>query len=263
MRTNCARRSTPTGSASSGRSYRSCATRPNDGRRHSTARGWPTLLEAVDADTLRDRGRDRPRRLAARGALDRSSGSTSSRCSTTSRPSRPAMACTRCCTRTPTRWSRRPTRSTALLDGSTVPICLDTGHVTIGGADALELAERVAARVGLVHLKDVRTAVAARFNADELSLMAAVQAGLFAPLGDGDVPIADVVTTLERQRLRRPVRARAGRGHHRPGTTRRRWPGARRRQERRVPPGGRSLTRCHGARRDRLGWGRDFTHHHT
>jgi inosose dehydratase len=84
-----------------------------------------------------------------------------------------------------------------LLDGSTVPICLDTGHVTIGGADALELAKRVAERVGLVHLKDVRTAVAARFNAGELSLMAAVQAGLFAPLGDGDVPIAEVVTTLE------------------------------------------------------------------
>jgi inosose dehydratase len=84
-----------------------------------------------------------------------------------------------------------------LLDGSTVPICLDTGHVTIGGADALELAGRASARVGLVHLKDVRTAVAARFNAGELNLMAAVQAGLFAPLGDGDVPIAEVVTTLE------------------------------------------------------------------
>jgi inosose dehydratase len=84
-----------------------------------------------------------------------------------------------------------------LLEGSTVPICLDTGHVTIGGADALELAERASGRVGLVHLKDVRTAVADRFNAGELSLMAAVQAGLFAPLGDGDVPIAEVVTTLE------------------------------------------------------------------
>jgi inosose dehydratase len=84
-----------------------------------------------------------------------------------------------------------------LLDESSVPICLDTGHVTIGGADALELAEQAASRVGLVHLKDVRTAVAARFNAGELSLMAAVQAGLFAPLGDGDVPIAEVITTLE------------------------------------------------------------------
>jgi inosose dehydratase len=84
-----------------------------------------------------------------------------------------------------------------LLDESPVSICLDTGHVTIGGADPLEIAERASARVGLVHLKDVRTAVADRLNAGELGLMEAVQNGLFAPLGDGDVPIADVVSTLE------------------------------------------------------------------
>jgi inosose dehydratase len=84
-----------------------------------------------------------------------------------------------------------------VLDGSPVSICLDTGHVTIGGADPLQIAAQASSRVGLVHLKDVRTAVAARFNAGELDLMAAVQAGLFAPLGDGDVPLAEVVTTLE------------------------------------------------------------------
>jgi inosose dehydratase len=84
-----------------------------------------------------------------------------------------------------------------LLEGSTVPICLDTGHLTIGGAHPLALAEQATSRVGLVHLKDVRTAVAGRLNAGELDLMAAVQAGLFAPLGDGDVPIAEIVTTLE------------------------------------------------------------------
>ena len=84
-----------------------------------------------------------------------------------------------------------------VLDESPVSICLDTGHVTIGGADPLEIAERASSRVGLVHLKDVRTAVADRLNAGELGLMEAVQNGLFAPLGDGDVPIADVVTTLE------------------------------------------------------------------
>jgi inosose dehydratase len=85
-----------------------------------------------------------------------------------------------------------------LLEGSPVAICLDTGHLTIGGADPLELAGTASSRVGLVHLKDVRTAVAGRLNAGELELMAAVQAGLFAPLGDGDVPIAEIVTTLER-----------------------------------------------------------------
>ena len=86
-----------------------------------------------------------------------------------------------------------------VLQASDVSICLDTGHVTIGGADPLDLDERFASRVGLVHLKDVRTPVAARLNAGELSLMAAVQEGLFAALGDGDVPIAETITALERQ----------------------------------------------------------------
>jgi inosose dehydratase len=86
-----------------------------------------------------------------------------------------------------------------VLDSSSVSLCLDTGHVTIGGADPVDLAERFAPRVGLVHLKDVRSSIADRLNAGELSLMAAVQAGLFVPLGEGDVPIAETITSLERQ----------------------------------------------------------------
>ena len=79
-----------------------------------------------------------------------------------------------------------------------MPICLDTGHLTLGGADPVDIAERRADRVGLVHLKDVRLDVAARLGAGDLGLMAAVQAGLFAPLGDGDVPVAEVIIALER-----------------------------------------------------------------
>jgi inosose dehydratase len=86
-----------------------------------------------------------------------------------------------------------------VLNASPVPICLDTGHVTIGGADPLDLARRHAARVGLVHLKDVRTGVVDRFLAGEMGWMAAVQAGIFAPLGEGDVVIADAITELERR----------------------------------------------------------------
>lgn len=86
-----------------------------------------------------------------------------------------------------------------VLQASTVALCLDTGHLTIGGADPVQLAAAHGERVGLVHLKDVRTAVATRLNAGDIGLMAAVQDGLFAPLGDGDVAIADVITTLEDQ----------------------------------------------------------------
>ncbi len=48
-----------------------------------------------------------------------------------------------------------------------------------------------------MHLKDVDTAVAARLNAGELTLMEAVQAGLFRPLGEGDAAIADVIRALD------------------------------------------------------------------
>jgi inosose dehydratase len=85
------------------------------------------------------------------------------------------------------------------LDASEVPICLDTGHLTLGGADPVRIAERNADRVGLVHLKDVRLGVAGRLASGELGLVAAVQAGLFAPLGEGDVPVGDVILALERQ----------------------------------------------------------------
>ncbi len=84
------------------------------------------------------------------------------------------------------------------LAASNVPICLDTGHLTLGGADPVDIAERNADRVGLVHLKDVRLDVAARLGAGDLGLMAAVQAGLFAPLGEGDVPVSEVIFALER-----------------------------------------------------------------
>lgn len=84
------------------------------------------------------------------------------------------------------------------LDGCESKFCLDTGHLTIGGADVVAIAERNMDRIGLVHLKDVDPAVADQLRADELTLMQATQAGLFPPLGDGCVPIGDVVATLER-----------------------------------------------------------------
>ncbi len=84
-----------------------------------------------------------------------------------------------------------------VLRGSDVGICLDTGHLTLGGSDPLAIAQEFAHRVGHVHLKDVDAAVAARLRSGELELMAAVQAGLFQPLGAGDVAVGEVVDVLE------------------------------------------------------------------
>jgi inosose dehydratase len=74
---------------------------------------------------------------------------------------------------------------------------LDTGHLYIGGADPVVLASKHHDRVGLVHVKDVDGAVAARLLSGELTLMTATQAGLFPSAGDGDVPIAATITALE------------------------------------------------------------------
>jgi inosose dehydratase len=84
-----------------------------------------------------------------------------------------------------------------LLASSDVRWCLDTGHLTIGGVDPVAFARDHGARVGHVHLKDVDASVAARVQSGELDLMAAVQQGLFRPLGRGDVAIDEVVAHLE------------------------------------------------------------------
>ncbi len=84
-----------------------------------------------------------------------------------------------------------------VLEGSDVSLVLDTAHITIGGTDVVELLDHYAPRVGLVHLKDLEPSLAARLKAGELSLMQAVQRGLFPPLGRGGVAISEIVARLE------------------------------------------------------------------
>jgi inosose dehydratase len=83
-----------------------------------------------------------------------------------------------------------------VLDGSTVPLCLDTGHLLIGGTDPLELARGAAERITHTHLKDVHAADAERVQAGELTYTQAVAQGMYTPLGTGDVDIAGVVRHL-------------------------------------------------------------------
>jgi inosose dehydratase len=80
-----------------------------------------------------------------------------------------------------------------MLELTEVGWCLDTGHLLIGGVDPAEFARRHGERVVHVHLKDVDMAVASR----GLSLVQAVQAGLFRPLGDGDVRVDEVLDGLD------------------------------------------------------------------
>lgn len=84
-----------------------------------------------------------------------------------------------------------------VLAGSRVGLCLDTGHVILGGSNPLALARRHPERIAHVHLKDVRREVAHRVQSAELAYAAAVGQGLYVPLGDGDLDIDAIVTALE------------------------------------------------------------------
>ena len=84
-----------------------------------------------------------------------------------------------------------------VLDTCDVTFCLDTGHMAIGGQDPVAFAKEAMERVGHVHLKDVRLDMVPPVLRREVTLMAATQAGLFTPLGQGDVDILGVVQTLE------------------------------------------------------------------
>lgn len=84
-----------------------------------------------------------------------------------------------------------------VLEGCGTKICLDTGHLTLGGADVVTLVSTAGDRVGHVHLKDVRADVAARLRTGELDLVEATRQGLFCALGEGDVPVEAVIRALE------------------------------------------------------------------
>ena len=84
-----------------------------------------------------------------------------------------------------------------VLDGSDVRLCLDTGHLTLGGADPARLAREARERIGHVHLKDVRGGPAAELRSGRATLVEATRRGLFAPLGDGEARVADTVRALE------------------------------------------------------------------
>jgi inosose dehydratase len=88
------------------------------------------------------------------------------------------------------------------LDSCEIGLCLDTGHLAIGGSDPTEIADLAGDRVNHVHLKDVDRDLAARVARRELSFKEAAQKGAFRPLGDGDVDIGEVVGRLERSGYR-------------------------------------------------------------
>jgi inosose dehydratase len=84
-----------------------------------------------------------------------------------------------------------------VLARSHIGLCVDTGHLAAAGADPVAITEAHPERVAHVHLKDVDAELAEQVVDGTITFGEAVQAGIFRPLGQGDVDIAAMVKALE------------------------------------------------------------------
>ena len=83
-----------------------------------------------------------------------------------------------------------------VLDGSSIALCLDTGHLLIGGTDPAALARQAPDRIAHTHLKDVDDRMAAQVRSGRLTYTEAVRGGMYRPLGTGDVDVETIVSAL-------------------------------------------------------------------
>ena len=83
-----------------------------------------------------------------------------------------------------------------VLEGSSIALCLDTGHLLIGGTDPAELTRQAPERIAHTHFKDVDDTIAARVRSGRLTYTEAVGCGMYRPLGRGDVDFAAIVGYL-------------------------------------------------------------------
>lgn len=75
-------------------------------------------------------------------------------------------------------------------------LLVDTGHLTFADADPVGVLRDHVARVGHVHLKDVRAHVLMRARSERQSFSAAVRAGVFTVPGDGNINFGPIIGLL-------------------------------------------------------------------
>jgi inosose dehydratase len=73
------------------------------------------------------------------------------------------------------------------IDGTDAKLCIDTGHIRIGGVDAIPILEKELHRVVHIHAKDIDEGVLKQLQDGSISLRDAVGLGLFCELGNGMV----------------------------------------------------------------------------
>lgn len=92
-----------------------------------------------------------------------------------------------------------PEEVEALLERSQVQLCLDTGHWHYAGGDAVECLKRWGSRIGYLHFKDCHRQIAETCREQQLDYFEAVKAGVFCPLGEGEVDFPGLLAELDKQ----------------------------------------------------------------
>lgn len=73
----------------------------------------------------------------------------------------------------------------SMTDPDLVYMLFDTGHITVGGGDAVALITKYINRVGHIHVKDVRRNILDQVIAEDQSFLWGVKNGMFTVPGDG------------------------------------------------------------------------------
>ena len=189
----------PAGAAARRRCWRRPARRRLRARRAARPRPRPAAGRAGRARPLH-RGRrpypragrgDRPGRLrrAPRGLADGLADAARPARRDRRRWRRPS-ASPRRCTRTSAPSSRARPRSTGSSTAAASALCLDTGHLLIGGTDPVALAARAPPTASPTSTSRTSTRPPRpRYAPAATTYTAAVAAGLYRPLGQGDLDL--------------------------------------------------------------------------
>ncbi len=84
-----------------------------------------------------------------------------------------------------------------LLQRTDLGLCLDTGHLLLGGGDPVQAIQDWGDRINHVHLKDVRLAVVDTLVRDHAPLIEVWRRRAFCALGDGDLPVDAILEALK------------------------------------------------------------------
>ncbi len=82
-------------------------------------------------------------------------------------------------------------------DPKTVGLCLDTGHWHYGGGDAVQAVQEYGKRIRHLHFKDCSGASAEQCRKEKKNYFEAIQAGVFCPLGEGEVNFQGVLEAMQ------------------------------------------------------------------